>query len=143
MLLDAGGQVSAALGEHRGCHLHTIGQRVRLPGRRDRTYVVGKSVSERLLFVVDEASHFARYTAALVARAPQWTDPAGMAVRLAAGPLACLARARHQQPLFACTVSLWPPEGGIVGVAASGVGYVPPGYRTEVVVALLVLTPIY
>jgi tRNA-specific 2-thiouridylase len=107
VLLDAHGNPKGAIATHRGCHFHTLGQRVRLGGRGGRTYVVGKDLASRTLYVVNDAAHAALATTAFHAARPQWTDAAAMTARLsaAAAPVPLAGRARHQQPLFACAAA--------------------------------------
>ena len=132
VLLDAHGAPKGAIATHRGCHFHTLGQRVRLGGRGGRTYVVGKDLASRTLYVVNDAAHAALATIAFHAARPQWTDAAAMAAVLAAAaaaPVPLAGRARHQQPLFACAAAGRGADGSAVHAplypGGTRVGFVP------------------
>lgn len=133
VLLDAQGRPVGELGMHEGMHLHTLGQRLHLPGQSARTYVVGKVLRDRILLVAQNPLHPALFTSAFAAADMQWTmgTPEGLHPGMV-----CLARTRHQQALFSCHVAatntttarassdaqeIWAP---------GSVGYVPPEFRT-------------
>jgi tRNA U34 2-thiouridine synthase MnmA/TrmU len=88
-------------------------------------------VRERLLFVVDDAHHAARFTAVFVAGRATWAHAGELELRLAAGPLHVTARARHQQLRFACTVTRL-AAGPSGGPWSAEVGFVPPSHRSAV-----------
>ncbi len=100
---DPGGR---RVGEHRGLHFYTIGQRqgLGLGGRRGGSgapwYVSDKDVARNVLRVVQGRDHPRLWSPALVTGAPHWIAGAAPAL-----PLACEARIRHRQAPQRCRVT--------------------------------------
>jgi tRNA-specific 2-thiouridylase len=94
----------AIIGEHRGAHFYTIGQRqgLRIGGVRGAEdapwYVVAKDVASNTVTVAQGPEHALLYCRRLRAVAPHWVGPAP------AAPLACAAKTRYRQPDQACTI---------------------------------------
>lgn len=60
------------LGEHRGLHLYTIGERIGLPGRPTRYYVCNKDLETNTLYACDGYSHPALYTQEFFVDRVEW-----------------------------------------------------------------------
>jgi tRNA-specific 2-thiouridylase len=70
-ILDLAGQ---PLGEHKGVHLYTIGERLGLSGRPARYYACGKDVEKNTLYACDGYSHPALYTEEFFVHRFEWIN---------------------------------------------------------------------
>lgn len=89
------------VGKHQGASLYTIGQRkgMGIGGAGDAWFVVGKDVSQNIVFVEQGTRHPALYADHLFAAELTW-----VAAPPASLPFLCHSKIRYRQPDQACTI---------------------------------------
>ena len=80
----------------------THGQRPRLSGMPDRTYVAGKDVSARVAYLAHGHDHSALLCRTALLRTPHWLSPAHAAQLAGQGFLRCEYKARYGQEPQEC-----------------------------------------
>lgn len=90
------------IGQHHGAAFYTLGQRkgLQIGGQGEPWFVVGKDVTQNLLFVGQGPHHPALYSDALKAKEPYWVSNRGTP----ALPFRCKAKARYRQIENECTL---------------------------------------
>ena len=84
----------------------THGQRPGIGGATGRTYVAGKDVVQRVVYVAHGADHPALLTRSACLRPPHWLSAAHAAALERDGQLSCQYKARYGQPAAECTLHL-------------------------------------
>ena len=82
----------------------THGQRPGIGGAADRTYVAGKDVVNRIVYVAQGRDHPALLTRSACLRTPHWLSRCHAEELARAGQLRCQYKARYGQPLKDCLV---------------------------------------
>lgn len=84
----------------------TTGQRPRLGGAPDRTYVVGKDMINKIVYTASGVHHPALQTRSACLRTPHWLSARHEALLLEGVALRCQYKARYSQVLKNCTIRL-------------------------------------
>jgi tRNA-specific 2-thiouridylase len=96
----------APLGGCRNVAAVTHGQRPGIGGAADRSYVAGKDVVQRVVYVAQGRDHPALLSRTALLRPPHWLSAAHAAALARGGVLECQYKARYGQGAEACTLRL-------------------------------------
>jgi tRNA-specific 2-thiouridylase len=94
------------VGQHKGLHFYTVGQRARIGGCQNAYYVVGKDVASKQLLVGNMVDHPAMFCMEFGIQDIKWISDTAQHALKEHGVLECMMRYRHRQPLFHCKLSV-------------------------------------
>jgi len=95
---DTSGKI---IGTHQGTAFYTIGQRkgLKIGGRGDAWFVVGKDILRNVVIVEQGSSHPALFSQSLIAKNPSWVVASPPSY-----PFQCLCKIRYRQEDQACII---------------------------------------
>ncbi|GAB4823030.1 hypothetical protein N2152v2_010076 [Parachlorella kessleri] len=99
----------------------TLGQRPGIGGAAERTYVAGKDMVNRVVYVCQGHDHPALLTRTALLRMPHWLSPQHQHLLAEQGFLRCQYKARYRQQLGGCTLvpAMLPATAAAIGATGS------------------------
>lgn len=107
--VDSGGE----RGECENVGAVTFGQRPGIGGVATRTYVAGKDMNKKVVYVAVGKDHPALFTRTACLREPHWLSTVHRELVASKGELRCEYKARYGQPALPCTIKVMGARNGM------------------------------
>ncbi|XP_049807201.1 mitochondrial tRNA-specific 2-thiouridylase 1 [Schistocerca nitens] len=106
------------VGEHKGIHHWTLGQRCRFGGLKKPYFIAQKDVERNIIYVVAGTDHPCLYSKFMLASGMNWIHSVPKSLRKN-GVLNCMFRFQHTKPLTPCKVSFINKNDVVIELAES------------------------